>query len=247
MVYITNFRKKELVLLRSRKINSDEIETFDRLLYATFFKKHNLKNIVQFKDLCTNGFFIEYNTDLINQIRDKKFHTKPTCSLLHMDYIEITNLDQLIYKNRITKNQKENFFYSNTHLRAENPAQFKTKFLQEFNLKINEVQFATLPNSGISELNDFDINELTKEIDEILLGIKTKLSQMNSIKDIDTFFNFIDEFYMPLKKSINEFCMLYALHNISNKNRLMEMLGYKMCFYCSISDPSKFLPIEEVL
>jgi hypothetical protein len=271
MSFITISNSKKLI----RKIDEQQFDKIAESIYkrdAYFFSSRedaNLKGIRElFKDL--ENFILVYYKPI--EIRDSyrfvfpetqpAYHKDDSCDRLKSSFsnIEVPIEIQEKGPNEVIKFRQ---WYLSTDFDKDNPKDYIEKVQKEF-IYVGPInpRSITYENSGVDEKKDYTLEELEKEIDDILNKCEAYFNDNPNIRNIIyryqklTFLGYIDgalknnnsglsdeqlksflrsydqTFKRPVKERLVEYYRIKFNPEMQFEGELLEKLGFRHCSHC---------------
>lgn len=192
------------------------------------------------------------------------YHKYSCCPRLASDYLNYEIPEEIRKKGNDTVLEYRKWFKSVTHLLEDKQDQLRVRLFNRWGIK--ELNIITRNNSGVTIVENFTIEEIETEIDnliksagrfyynnqknKIILGRFSKRTHLaykeDDIPDNDTEYSsseikelllyFDSEFKKPTKKYLLEYYRLKLNPEIEMDGSFLECLGFKQCGYCHKDD-----------
>lgn len=266
--YITSHNVQKIINRNNFKDIQLSGEVYKHKLYI--FSKNEENSLLAIQELLKNPekYFNEiYNPMVvfdskkyIYKEKQPAYHTSNSCERLHSDFTNFELPIEIIERGEAEIERFRAWFIENRHL-LEQPDAFVMRLELAFKIKYNP-KAINYENSGFSELKNYSLEELEKEIDSLIkeagryyyaaekntsiLRIFGKYSSCafsdNSLYNNTTgysdyevkFFlkNYHMKFKVPIKKALIEFYRVKLNSKLEFAETFMDALGFKKCGAC---------------
>ncbi|MYZ52450.1 hypothetical protein [Malikia spinosa] len=271
-VYITkqNFNK---ILPLNEKIIIPDDKTLDTIY------KNSLRGILStpevgllyiLKEFYSNKEFaleryqkirFEDNKKFVYVSRNPSYHYDINCKNLSSDFVNFEIPEEIKARGDHEIYLFREFYKKNSHLLKEKNDIFIMRLKIEFKLE-NPPSRVEFDNSGRQEINNIDLNELEKQIDELIINAEKYRNTDKETKEIiekygygthkrketqtkgSPLYEWHHTYKSGIKELIKEYFRVKFNPNLSFEGKLLDELGFKPCAHCSrLADEESFLNI----
>lgn len=273
MAFITESNLNRIIVrcdLKNIEFNCPVYEKMDIYMFSPFERKilQAFQELLQDPDKYIKYYYhpIEKRMDTQKYIYEggstPSYHESRECESLRSSYTNY-EIPEIIKEKGVEEiNKFREWFKQNEELLNTKPDFFENRLFIRWGIRTN-IKAINLINSGITEFQNYTIEELESEIDNIIrnsakfyksstkntiiLRRYSKLTYLAYKEDfepdsdlgyereeiIELLKEYHEQFKKPLKEKLIEYYRLRYNPNIEMQGNLLENLGFKPCFRCS--------------
>lgn len=265
-VYITNSKSKE-VLGEYRSLKNPTAADLDSLY------KTSLRDILSEPELAALYVMLEFfsnqdlSLDMYKKIHIPKrskfvhrpgapsYHFDRECSALRSVFENYAIPDVILARGADEEERYRDFFKEHKRLLEERPDVFEIKLNAEFGIK-EKIDKVIFDNSGVNKVENFDLEELERKIDALIVDAREFRSKdVVTKKIIDDYgygshkrkessekgnplYDWHHNYKGELKYLLKEYFRVKFNPDLKFKGSLLDQLGFKPCKMCTPVDPN---------
>lgn len=266
-VYITNSKIKEILReIRPEKNYTDQqLEKLYKIKISHILSRREMAGLQILKELYEEENFVissykkiqkQYSKNsryVFNKTKAPSYHFRKECTALTSTFENYKIPDEIAKRGDQATEEFRSFFIENINLLREKPDVFLIRMETKFKLH-EPIEHILIENSGVHEIENLDLAELEKRIDQILIdaeifksrdpetkklidtkgyGTDRELRKPQDQDCLETLAEWHTKYKGGLKYLLGEYFRVKLNPDLEFKSTLLDQLGFRPCKICT--------------